>query len=126
MASRGAVAKKRLDALNKLKEIVEVVGGRDAVKRLENAGRQTRDPELKRAFFLEELANVLSSLLRSNAIRDDTDLEGRIEGIGPEIESALKERGIITLADVRHASDADLLSISGIGPQMLRKIRKQL
>lgn len=126
MATREAIAQKRLKALRKLDRIAEVVGGKEAVSRLEGAGRQTKNPDLKEAFYLEELADVLGSLLRSNTIRDDTDLEGRIEGIGPEIESALKERGYITLADVRDADDEDLLAISGIGPQMLRKIRKQL
>lgn len=126
MASPGAVAKEKAKALEELNHVVEVIGGRDAVRRLQNSGRRTRDPEQKHMLYLKELAAILSLIVRSNTIRDDTDLEGRIEGIGPEIESALKERGIITLADVRHASDADLLSISGIGPQMLRKIRKQL
>jgi len=43
-----------------------------------------------------------------------------------EVVQAMKDRGIETVEDVREASDKKLLSVPGIGPGRLRRIRETL
>lgn len=46
-----------------------------------------------------------------------------IPGIGPETAGKLRTQGFVTEADVRSASDDEILAVSGVGPSNLANIR---
>lgn len=47
-----------------------------------------------------------------------------IPGIGPETAGKLRTQGFVTEADVRSASDDEILAVSGLGPSNLENIRE--
>lgn len=47
-----------------------------------------------------------------------------IDGIGPATAGQLRTTGFVTAADVRRASDEDLLAVSGVGRAALESIRE--
>lgn len=49
-----------------------------------------------------------------------------IPGIGPETAGKLRIQGFVTEADVRSASDDEILAVSGVGPSNLANIREFL
>jgi predicted flap endonuclease-1-like 5' DNA nuclease len=63
---------------------------------------------------------------------DDTDGDSadeeiafdEITGIGPETAGKLRANGFVTEADVRSASDDEILAVSGVGPSNLANIRE--
>jgi predicted flap endonuclease-1-like 5' DNA nuclease len=57
---------------------------------------------------------------------DDAEAEVRFEeiaGIGPATARRLRMQGLVTARDVRTASDEDVLAVSGVGPESLKRIR---
>lgn len=57
---------------------------------------------------------------------DSSDSEvsfDEITGIGPETAGKLRTQGFVTEADVRSASDDEILAVSGVGPSNLANIR---
>lgn len=49
-----------------------------------------------------------------------------VEGIGPELADNLRAAGFASSADLKTASDDELLAIDGIGPKKLKDIRAAL
>lgn len=49
-----------------------------------------------------------------------------IPGIGPETAGTLRSHGFVTAADVRAASDEELLGVAGIGGETLANIREHV
>ena len=87
-----------------LREALDVVSGRDETN---------SDP-----------AVVASSA--DGTDNDSADEEVRfdeIPGIGPETDGKLRTQGFVTEADLRSASDDEILAVSGVGPSNLANIR---
>jgi N utilization substance protein A len=45
-----------------------------------------------------------------------------LQGVGPEMAEMLHQKGLITLDDLRHATEDDLMTIAGIEPEQARQI----
>ncbi|MFZ3048166.1 MAG: transcription termination factor NusA [Desulfatirhabdiaceae bacterium] len=45
-----------------------------------------------------------------------------LQGVGPELAEMLHQKGLITLDDLRHATEDDLMTIAGIEPEQARQI----
>lgn len=125
MAARAVIVERRQVAQKKMMELAEQIGGREVREKLEAASRETRDPSYIEMRREEVLVEVWESLLESNVIREETGLEA-VKGIGPEVADALRNAGYTTKADLREASNEDLMRIPGIGGKTVREIRKQL
>lgn len=64
----------------------------------------------------------------AEATFDEGDVQElqEIAGIGQTKASRLEAADILDAEDVRNASDAELLSVTGIGPSVLERIREDL
>lgn len=125
MASLDAIAAMREQADKDLRAVIEKVGGREAAERLDRAKNESIQAEYNEARQRQVMADILNELLESNVIREETGLEA-IKGIGTEVADALRNAGYMTKADLREASNEELMKISGIGGATVRTIRKQL
>lgn len=90
----------------------------------EYAGRDGRKARHK-ADAIREALDLLSGSPEEEADTED-DREVTFEdipGIGPETARNLRRHGFVTVVDVDSASDDELSSVAGVGPDALEKIR---
>lgn len=78
----------------------------------------------------ERSPNAAVAAERPDDADDDSAAEdvpfSEIPGIGPETAGKLRIHGFVTEADVRSASDDEILAVSGVGPSNLTNIRDVL
>lgn len=125
MAARGVVIAQMDVARRELRGIVEQVGGKEANERLVNMTSESRDPLYQQMRELQIFADVFSEALSSGTFREETDI-AVLKGVSNEVLDSLRERGYETKADLRSASNEELMKIPGVGGATVRQIRKQL
>lgn len=89
--------------------------------------------ERRREHYLEKSGQIAAH--RAEAIKEALDIVSgyspapvewdTIDGIGDETAANLVDAGVVSEADVRSASDEDLLTVDGIGTGTVERIRAQ-
>jgi predicted DNA-binding helix-hairpin-helix protein len=126
VASRTAVAIRKQLALDEISALAEEIGNQDAVKQLQSAKlRRQKDPDLTNVKVLEISAQIMREFV-DRQTPDETPIHESIEGLQPKTLDALYAHNILTRDDLRKASSALLLSLPGVGPTSLQRMKAQL
>lgn len=87
--------------------------------------RFERQDGRKASHKAEALRDVLSSISGEDKNLEEVPFED-VEGIGARTGARLRSQGTVTVADVREASDSELLDIGGIGEKNLSNLREHV
>lgn len=106
---------------------------RDALETYEREDGRTaahKAEALRETFDIFAVAESPSAEATGTATADATADESQskvsfedVDGIGPKTAGALRTHGFVTEADVRGATDDELLGVPGLGPESLENLR---
>lgn len=130
MATRVALAMRREAALGRIEAALAALAARHGVTfdtaLLRPSGRH--DADMAHTLQLEGMATLTEQIVATTepAALPETATPLVIDGVEPKHIAALAGQGITTLEQLRAADDDTLLSIPGIGPRALERIRAHL